>query len=122
MNKTATLQKLSALQTLIEQEFAEFRDEITTSDGTETFNRAEEIVIKTHLTDEILNGFENIKEYANDETTVDGVIHTLHALITDRYCENVLDFIYNGFIEDCEGIVDMAAVADFLVINFEEAL
>lgn len=120
MSKTTLIShQLSTLQTLIEQEYAEFKDEIITGTGSEVFDRAEEILMKTHLTDEILSGFTDTVEYAGDEATVNSCIKALFELLSDPSCQNLLNTLYEDYMTQMSCVIDKDLISDYLISNYE---
>lgn len=123
MSRTVTnTSKLSILQTLIEKEFAEFKDEIITGTGADVFNRAEEILFKAHLADEVLGGFQALEEFLADEEDLNNIVNTLYEIMKSTRWDNLLDGVYEEYLLACESFFDTDLLSDFLIETYKDEL
>lgn len=116
------IDKLIILKNLIEREFREFKSEICKEQGTETFDRAQEIIIKTQIAAEILNDFPATAEFCGRFAELKTIINTLFILSNGRSPKNTpfLDQLYESYLAYQENLFDPETLGDFISSEYDE--
>lgn len=120
------IEMLTEIKECISTEYNDFKKNILhNAPIEEVFDRAQEIIVKTAIADEILSNFDNtfrLSKTISDANDKKILINTLYVITQIKSSENknfnLLEDIYTRFVEDYDAVFDPDLISDCFVDNY----